>query len=335
MKRTLIIAEAGVNHNGDIAKAKALIDKGAEAGVDYVKFQTFKAEKLVTKQAKRASYQDKNTQDNDSQYEMLKKLELSQALHQELMDYCNQKGVKFLSTGFDSESLVFLAQLGITIAKVPSGEITNLPYLRQVASLFPEVILSTGMATRDEIKDTVKVLIDNGVSKNKITILHCNTEYPTPMEDVNLKAMLHIQRELGVPVGYSDHTLGIEVPIAAVALGATVIEKHFTLDKTLPGPDHKASLEPDELKAMVSAIRNIEKARGGSGLKEVSKSEEKNKPIARKSIVASTDIKKGNIFTPENLTVKRPGTGISPMQWDEVIGKEAKRDFQEDELIEL
>lgn len=335
MKRTLIIAEAGVNHNGDIAKAKALIDKGAEAGVDYVKFQTFKAEKLVTKQAQRASYQDKNTQNNDSQYEMLKKLELSQTLHQELMDYCNQKGVKFLSTGFDSESLVFLAQLGITIAKVPSGEITNLPYLRQVASLFPEVILSTGMATIDEIKDAVKVLIDNGVSKDKITILHCNTEYPTPMEDVNLKAMLHIQRELGLPIGYSDHTLGIEVPIAAVALGATVIEKHFTLDKTLPGPDHKASLEPNELKAMVSAIRNIEKAIGGSGLKEVSKSEEKNKPIARKSIVASTDIKKGNIFTPENLTVKRPGTGISPMQWDEVIGKEAKRDFQEDELIEL
>ena len=335
MRKTLIIAEAGVNHNGDIAKAKALIDKGAEAGVDYVKFQTFKAEKLVTKQAKRASYQDKNTQDNDSQYEMLKKLELSQALHQELMDYCNQKGVKFLSTGFDSESLVFLAQLGITIAKVPSGEITNLPYLRQVANVFPEVILSTGMATIDEIKDAVKVLTDNGVSKDKITILHCNTEYPTPMEDVNLKAMLHIQRELGLPIGYSDHTLGIEVPIAAVALGATVIEKHFTLDKTLLGPDHKASLEPNELKAMVSAIRNIEKAIGGSGLKEVSKSEEKNKPIARKSIVAATDIKKGDIFTPENLTVKRPGTGISPMQWDEVIGKEAKRDFQEDELIEL
>ena len=335
MKRTLIIAEAGVNHNGDIAKAKALIDKGAEAGVDYVKFQTFKAEKLVTKQAKRASYQDKNTQDNDSQYEMLKKLELSQALHQELMDYCNQKGVKFLSTGFDSESLVFLAQLGVTIAKVPSGEITNLPYLRQVASLFPEVILSTGMATIGEIKDAVKILIDNGVSKDKITILHCNTEYPTPMEDVNLKAMLHIQRELEVSVGYSDHTLGIEVPIAAVALGATVIEKHFTLDKTLPGPDHKASLEPDELKAMVSAIRNIEKAIGGSGLKEVSKSEEKNKSIVRKSIVASKAIKKGELLTEENLIVKRPGTGISPIQWDEVIGKEAKRDFQEDELIEL
>ena len=335
MKRTLIIAEAGVNHNGDIAKAKALIDKGAEAGVDYVKFQTFKAGNLVTKQAKRASYQDKNTQDNDSQYEMLKKLELSQKDHQELIDYCTQKGVKFLSTGFDFESLEFLAGLGITIAKVPSGEITNLPYLRKVATLFPEVILSTGMANITEIKDAVKVLTDNGVNKDKITVLHCNTEYPTPMEDVNLKAMLHIQRELGVPIGYSDHTLGIEVPIAAVALGATVIEKHFTLDKTLPGPDHKASLEPDELKAMVSAIRNIEKAIGGSGIKEVSASEAKNKPIARKSIVANKSIKKGDFFTEENITVKRPGIGISPMQWDEVIGKTAKKDFEEDDLIEL
>ena len=297
MKRTLIIAEAGVNHNGDIAKAKALIDKGAEAGVDYVKFQTFKAGNLVTKQAKRAAYQDKNTQDNDSQYEMLKKLELSQAVHQELIDYCTKKGVQFLSTGFDFESLEFLAGLGITIAKIPSGEITNLPYLRKVATLFTEVILSTGMATITEIKDAIKVLTDNGVSKDKITVLHCNTEYPTPMEDVNLKAMLHIHRELGVPVGYSDHTLGIEVPIAAVALGAMVIEKHFTLDKTLPGPDHKASLEPEELKAMVMAIRNIEKAIGGSGLKEVSKSEAKNKPIARKSIVATKTIKKGDLFS--------------------------------------
>ena len=333
--KVIIIAEAGVNHNGDIAKAKALIDKGAEAGVDFVKFQTFKAGNLVTKQAKRAAYQDRNTQDNDSQYEMLKKLELSQAVHQELIDYCVQKGVQFLSTGFDFESLEFLAGLGITIAKIPSGEITNLPYLRKVATLFPEVILSTGMATIAEIKDAVKVLTDNGVSKDKITVLHCNTEYPTPMEDVNLKAMLHIQQELGVPVGYSDHTLGIEVPIAAVALGATVIEKHFTLDKTLPGPDHKASLEPEELKAMVMAIRNIEKAIGGSGLKEVSKSEAKNKPIARKSIVATKTIKKGDLFSVENLTIKRPGTGISPMQWDEVIGKTAKKDFEEDDLIEL
>lgn len=335
MKKTLIIAEAGVNHNGDIAKAKALIDKGAEAGVDYVKFQTFKAANLVTKQAKRAAYQDKNTQNNDSQYEMLKKLELSQAVHQELIDYCAQKGVQFLSTGFDIESLEFLARLGITIAKVPSGEITNLPYLRNVVSLFPEVILSTGMATIEEIKDAVKVLTDNGVNKDKITVLHCNTEYPTPMEDVNLRAMLHIQQEVGVAIGYSDHTLGIEVPIAAVALGATIIEKHFTLDKTLPGPDHKASLEPDELKAMVSAIRNIEKAVGGSGLKEVSTSEAKNKPIARKSIVASKSIKKGDFFTEENITVKRPGIGISPMQWDDVIGKTAKKDFEEDDLIEL
>lgn len=333
--KVIVIAEAGVNHNGDIAKAKTLIDKGAEAGVDYVKFQTFKAGNLVTKQAKRAAYQDINTQDNDSQYEMLKKLELPQAVHQELIDYCAQKGVKFLSTGFDTESLEFLAQLGITIAKIPSGEITNLPYLRKVATLFPEVILSTGMATITEIKDAVKVLTDNGVSKDKITVLHCNTEYPTPMEDVNLKAMLHIQQEVGVNIGYSDHTLGIEVPIAAVALGASVIEKHFTLDKTLPGPDHKASLEPEELKAMVSAIRNIEKAIGGSGLKEVSKSEAKNKPIARKSIVATKAIKKGDLFSVENLTIKRPGTGISPMQWDEVIGKTAKKDFEEDDLIEL
>ena len=336
MERVIIIAEAGVNHNGDINKAKQLIDKAVEASVDYIKFQTFKTELCISKNAVKADYQIENTQNSsESQLEMVKKLELSFEQFVELEKYCTQKNIKFLSTGFDSESLTFLAQLGVTIAKVPSGEITNLPYLRQVASLFPEVILSTGMATIDEIKDAVKVLTDNGVSKDKITILHCNTEYPTPMEDVNLRAMLHIQRELGLPIGYSDHTLGIEVPIAAVALGATVIEKHFTLDKTLPGPDHKASLEPNELKAMVSAIRNIEKAIGGSGLKEVSKSEEKNKPIARKSIVASTDIKKGDIFTPENLTVKRPGTGISPMQWDEVIEKEAKRDFQEDELIEL
>ena len=336
MKRVIIIAEAGVNHNGDINKAKQLIDKALEASVDYIKFQTLKTELCISKNAVKVDYQIENTQNSsESQLEMVKKLELSFDQFIELEKYCQQKGIKFLSTGFDTDSLDFLAGLGVKIAKIPSGEITNLPYLRQVASLFPEVILSTGMATITEIKDAVKVLTDNGVSKDKITVLHCNTEYPTPMEDVNLKAMLHIQRELGLPIGYSDHTLGIEVPIAAVALGATVIEKHFTLDKTLPGPDHKASLEPNELKAMVSAIRNIEKAIGGSGLKEISKSEEKNKPIARKSIVAATDIKKGDIFTPENLTVKRPGTGISPMQWDEVIGKEAKRDFQEDELIEL
>ena len=336
MKRVVIIAEAGVNHNGDIDKAKRLIDKAVEANVDYIKFQTFKTELCISKNAVKADYQIENTQNSsESQLEMVKKLELSFEQFIELEKYCQQKGIKFLSTGFDTDSLNFLAGLGVKIAKIPSGEITNLPYLRQVASLFPEVIISTGMATITEIKDAVKVLTDNGVSKDKITVLHCNTEYPTPMEDVNLKAMLHIQRELGVPVGYSDHTLGIEVPIAAVALGATVIEKHFTLDKTLPGPDHKASLEPDELKAMGSAIRNIEKAIGGSGLKEVSKSEEKNKPIARKSIVAATNIAKGEVFSTKNLTVKRPGIGISPMQWDEVIGKEAKQSFQEDDLIEL
>ena len=336
MKKVIIIAEAGVNHNGDINNAKKLIDKAVEANVDYIKFQTFKTELCISKNAVKADYQIENTQNSsESQLEMVKKLELSFEQFVELEKYCQQKGVQFLSTGFDFESLEFLAGLGITIAKIPSGEITNLPYLRKIATLFSEVILSTGMATITEIKDAVKVLTDNGVSKDKITVLHCNTEYPTPMEDVNLKAMLHIQRELGVPVGYSDHTLGIEVPIAAVALGATVIEKHFTLDKTLPGPDHKASLEPEELKAMVMAIRNIEKAIGGSGLKEVSKSEAKNKPIARKSIVAAKKIVKGESFTIENLTVKRPGTGISPMQWDEVIGKTAKKDFEEDDLIEL
>ncbi|MFJ1490664.1 N-acetylneuraminate synthase [Capnocytophaga canis] len=333
--RTLIIAEAGVNHNGDISKAKQLIDVAALAGVDYVKFQTFKAEKLVTKTAQRADYQNKNTGDGDSQFEMLKKLELSQEVHYELMNYCKQKNIKFLSTGFDCESLEFLHKIGVTLAKVPSGEITNYPYLKKVAQLFKEVILSTGMADIQEIKEAVAVLTKYGVAKENITVLHCNTEYPTPMEDVNLKAMLHIQHELGVKVGYSDHTLGIEVPVAAVALGATVIEKHFTLDKNLPGPDHKASLEPEELKVMVEAIRNIEKAVAGSGVKELSASETKNKAIARKSIVAIKDIKRGEVFTEGNITVKRPGTGISPMKWNEILGQVAVRDFQEDELIEL
>jgi N-acetylneuraminate synthase len=336
MKKVIIIAEAGVNHNGELKKAKELIDKAQEAGADYVKFQTFKAEKGVTKKAVKASYQIENTQNSaESQLEMVKKLELSFEQFVELEQYCVQKGIQFLSTGFDDESLEFLAGLGVKIAKVPSGELTNLPYLRHVARLFGEVILSTGMATIAEIKEAVKVLTDNGVHKDKITILHCNTEYPTPMEDVNLRAMLHIAQELGVAVGYSDHTLGIEVPIAAVALGATVIEKHFTLDKTLPGPDHRASLEPEELKAMVSAIRNIEKAIGGSGLKEVSKSEEKNKAIARKSIVATAAIAKGEVLTAAKLGTKRPGTGLSPMLWDEVIGTKAIRDFEEDDLITI
>lgn len=334
-KKVIIIAEAGVNHNGDLDTAKKLIDAAVLAGVDYVKFQTFKAEKLVTKSAKRAEYQDKNTKDGDSQFEMLKKLELSAENHYLLMDYCNKKGIKFLSTGFDLESLEFLHQIGIKLAKIPSGEITNYPYLKKMAQLFSEVILSTGMATIQEIKEAIKVLTKNGVSAEKIVILHCNTEYPTPMEDVNLKAMLHIKEEFGVSVGYSDHTLGIEVPIAAVALGATVIEKHFTLDKNLPGPDHKASLEPNELKAMVDAIRNIEKALGSSGIKEPSKSELKNKEIARKSIVAGKNIQKGAVFSEENLAVKRPGTGISPMRWEEIIGQKAIRDFAEDELIEI
>ncbi len=333
MDKVLIIAEAGVNHNGDIDRAKELIDVAFEAGVDYVKFQTFKAEKLVTKSAKRADYQDKNTQNKDSQFQMLKKLELSEENHKELISYCKSKGVRFLSTGFDLESLAFLKKIGISLAKIPSGEITNYPYLKKVAELFDEVILSTGMADIKEVEEAVNVLLANGIQKENLTILHCNTEYPTPMEDVNLKAMLHIKDEFGVNVGYSDHTLGIEVPIAAVALGATVIEKHFTLDRNLPGPDHRASLEPDELKAMVSSIRNIEKAISGSGIKEPSKSELKNKSVARKSIVASCEIKKGELFTEDNLTIKRPGTGISPMNWNKVLGKVAEKDYSEDELI--
>ncbi len=331
--KVIIIAEAGVNHNGDFEKAKKLVDVASDAGVDFVKFQTFQAEKLVTKSADRAEYQNQNTADGDSQFEMLKKLELSVEQHHKLIDYCQEKNIQFFSTGFDLESLEFLQQLGLKLAKIPSGEITNLPYLQKIAQLFDEVILSTGMADMEEIQSAVNVLLDNGLKKENLTILHCNTEYPTPMEDVNLKAMLYIQNELGVKVGYSDHTLGIEVPIAAVALGATVIEKHFTLDRNLPGPDHKASLEPNELKAMVSGIRNIEKAITGSGIKEPSPSEIKNKPVARKSIVAKTSIKKGEFFTTDNLTVKRPATGISPMKWNEIVGTIAQRDYQEDELI--
>lgn len=335
MEKVIIIAEAGVNHNGDIEVAKKLIDAAADAGVDYVKFQTFKADKLVTKSASRANYQDSNTGDKDSQHEMLKKLEISEEMHQDLKHYCESKNIKFLSTAFDLESLAFLKTLGLKLAKIPSGEITNLPYLRAMAKLFPEIILSTGMSNIDEIKAAFRVLIENGTKQENITILHCNTEYPTPMEDVNLKAMLDIQKQLNTKIGYSDHTLGIEVPIAAVALGAKLIEKHFTLNRNLRGPDHKASLEPEELKAMVTSIRNIEKAISGSGIKEPSPSEAKNKPIARKSIIASQNIKKGEVFSKKNLTIKRPGTGLSPMLWDEVIGQIAKRDFNKEELIEL
>jgi N,N'-diacetyllegionaminate synthase len=333
MKKTLIIAEAGVNHNGDINLAKKLIDVAAKAGVDYVKFQTFKADKLVNKSAKKASYQKNNTGNNDSQYEMLRKLELTHKNHHLLIDYCQQKHIKFLSTAFDFDSIEFLKDK-IDFYKIPSGEITNLPYLEKVAKLNLDIVMSTGMATMKEVKDALTILVNNGISKERITILHCNTEYPTPMEDVNLNAMLSIKKKLGVKIGYSDHTLGIEVPIAAVALGATVIEKHFTLDKTMEGPDHKASLEPNELIAMVKGIRNIEKAMG-NGVKTPSKSEQKNMAIARKSIVASGNIKKGEELNEQNITVKRPGNGVSPMRWHEVIGTIAIRDFKEDELIEL
>lgn len=334
--KVVIIAEAGVNHNGHIENAFRLVDAAVDAGVDYVKFQTFKADKLVAKSAKKADYQIQNTGNHeDSQLEMLKKLELSHADHEELIAYCRSKNIQFFSTAFDLESLDYLKEIGLTLVKIPSGEITNLPYLRKAAKLFDEVILSTGMSTLEDISAAVSVFINEGVAKDKITILHCNTEYPTPMLDVNLKAMLHIGDTFETQIGYSDHTLGIEVPVAAVALGAQIIEKHFTLDKSMPGPDHAASLEPFELKAMVSSIRNIEQAISGSGLKEPSPSEAKNIAIARKSIVAKHSIKKGEIFNEENITVKRPGTGISPMDWDQVIGKLAKQDFEEDDLIQL
>ena len=336
MSRVLIIAEAGVNHNGSIENAFKLVDAAVEAGVDYVKFQTFKSENLVSKSAKKADYQVENTGNaTESQLEMLKKLELSHEQHEQLIEYCNEKGIQFFSTAFDLDSLEYLKEIGLNLVKIPSGEITNLPYLRKAAQLFPKVIISTGMATLEEIKDAVHVFSKEGISRENISILHCNTEYPTPFSDVNLKAMLHIQKQFGTEIGYSDHTLGIEVPIAAVALGAKVIEKHFTLDKTMEGPDHKASLEPEELKAMVSGIRNIEKSIEGDGLKKPSKSETKNIEIARKSIVAKKDIGKGEVFSEENITIKRPGNGISPMKWDEVIGKIATKNFNEDELIEL
>lgn len=335
MKHTLIIAEAGVNHNGSLDLAKQLVDKAVEAGVDYIKFQTFKAEKLVTKSAKQAEYQQRNldSQEN-SQLQMLKKLELSPEEHQILIEYCNKSGIKFFSTAFDFESMDYLHSLNLGLWKIPSGEVTNYPFLKHIAKYNEKTILSTGMCDMEDVRAAVNALYKNGLSKENLIMLHCNTEYPTPFEDVNLKAMDTLRNEFGVAVGYSDHTRGIEVPIAAVALGATVIEKHFTLDRNLPGPDHKASLEPDELKAMVSAIRNIEKSLG-SAEKKVSDSERKNIAIARKSIVAATNIKKGEIFTEENITVKRPGTGISPMRWEEILGTMAVRDFQEDELIEI
>lgn len=328
MGHTIIIAEAGVNHNGDLNNAFKLVDAAVEAGVDYVKFQTFKADKLVSVNAKKAEYQIENTQNNrESQLEMLKKLELSTDDHEQLIAYCKSKNIRFFSTAFDLDSLSYLSEIGLQMVKIPSGEITNLPYLRKAAELFPKVILSTGMCTLDDIQLAIDVFTKAGIEKKNISILHCNTEYPTPMGDVNLKAMLHIEQAFGTAVGYSDHTLGIEVPIAAVALGAVIIEKHYTLDRNLPGPDHIASLEPAELKAMVRSIRNIESAISGSGLKEPSVSEMKNSGIARKCIHLGRDKKAGDILQVGDLEMLRPGDGISPMKMDELIGKTINRDL--------
>lgn len=334
INRTLIIAEAGVNHNGDMALAKQLIDVAAEAGADLVKFQTFKADRLATRTAKKADYQNESTDIKESQYEMLERLELTLDMHKELIAHCAMRNIRFFSTGFDVESLDMLASLGLDSFKVPSGEITNLPYLRHVGLISKSVILSTGMANMGEIEAAIEVLEQAGVVRTNITVLHCTTEYPTPMREVNLRAMQSIQKAFGVAVGYSDHTVGIEVAIAAVAMGASVIEKHFTIDRNLAGPDHKASLEPNELKSMVTSIRNIEFALG-DGVKRITPSEAKNKPIARKSLVAKCAISRGDVFTAENLAVKRPGSGVSPMRWDEVIGRIASSDYSADDLIEL
>ena len=332
--KTLIIAEAGVNHNGDICLARQLIDVAADAGADFVKFQTFTADKLVTKSAEKAEYQNQTTDDIESHYTMIRKLELNRDTHETLIEHCKSRGIQFFSTGFDIEGIDLLLELGLDSFKIPSGEITNLPYLRHIGQYKKPVILSTGMANQDEIEAALNVLEQEGTSRRCITVLHCNTEYPTPMIDVNLRAMLSIRDTFGVKVGYSDHTMGIEVAIAAVALGATVIEKHFTLDRSLSGPDHHASLEPEELKEMVVAIRNIEKAMG-DGIKRPSSSETKNIPISRKSLVAACTILKGEVFSETNLMVKRPGTGLSPMRWNEVLGRKAQRDFEADELIQL
>lgn len=326
-----IIAEAGVNHNGSMDLAYKLVDAAKDAGADCIKFQTFKAEKLVAKSAKKAEYQKATTGDS-SQQDMLKKLELTYEEFIQLKEYCEKKGICFLSTPFDFDSIAFLDSLDMPFWKIPSGEITNLPYLLALAKTRKPVVMSTGMCEMKEIEEAISVLREHGTPE--IKILHCNTEYPTPFEDVNLKAMQSLRENFGLEVGYSDHTKGIEVPVAAVALGAAVIEKHFTLDRTMEGPDHKASLEPQELAEMVKSIRNIEAALG-SGKKEPSPSEKKNIAVARKSIVAAGPIKKGELFSEDNITVKRPGSGISPMKWFDVIGKTAKRDFEEDELIEL
>ena len=331
MSRVFIIAEAGVNHNGSLDLAKKLVDRAVDADVDCVKFQTFNPADLVTNVASKADYQKKNTNNTESQLEMLKELSLEEDEFVSLKEYCDIKGILFLSTPFDLESIDFLETLGCDRWKVPSGEITNYPYLVKIAKTGKPIIMSTGMSTIDEIRQVLEVLRQNG--SGEISLLHCNTQYPTPYEDVNLRAMLTLRDEFGVTVGYSDHTPGIEVPIAAVAIGAQIIEKHFTLDRNMEGPDHKASLEPDELRTMVASIRNIEKAMGSSE-KRVTESEKENIAVARKSIVAKTGIKKGDILSEGNITTKRPGTGISPMEWNEVIGTRAIRDFEVDELIE-
>lgn len=332
MKHVIIIAEAGVNHNGNFELAKKMVDAAKEAGVDYVKFQTFNPKKLVSKYAEKAEYQKETTGSDETQLQMLQKLTLTEDNFLSLRDYCREVGIGFISTPFDLDSIAFLETFDMDFWKVPSGEVTNLPYLEAIARTKRKVVMSTGMCDMNEIQDAIEVLEKNGTTD--ITLLHCNTQYPTPYEHVNLSAMNSIRDALHKEVGYSDHTQGIEVPIAAVAMGATVIEKHFTLDKNMEGPDHKASLNPLELQQMVVAIRNIEQAIG-NGLKEPSSSEMANKGVARKSIVASRSIKQGEVFSGDNLTTKRPGTGISPMKWYEVIGKVAPRDFSEDEIIEL
>lgn len=331
---TLIIAEAGVNHNGDIALAKELVARAAACGADLVKFQSFITGKSISRQAPKAEYQKGSTDPDESQFDMVRKLELSRADHEVLVQECQKHGIGFFSTAFDVESLDLLLAIGMSRLKIPSGELTNLPFLRRIGTCDKDVILSTGMANLGDIEAALDVLERAGTPRSRITVLHCNTEYPTPMEDVNLRAMLSMRAAFGVAIGYSDHTKGIEIPIAAVALGATVIEKHFTLDRDLPGPDHQASIEPDELAAMVRGIRNVERALG-DGIKRPTPSEIRNIAIARKSLVASRAIAAGEPFSAENLTAKRPGTGVSPMRWDDVIGRPAPRAFTQDELIEL
>lgn len=331
--KTLIIAEAGVNHNGDINLAKKLIEVAAESGADLVKFQTFQANRLVTRDAIKADYQMLTTDIAESQMDMLQKLEINESMHLELLEYSKACNIGFFSTGFDIESIEMLVRLGQDLFKIPSGEITNLPLLRYIGKLSKKIILSTGMSDMTEIEEAITALEIAGTSKNQITVLHCTSSYPAPISDVNLLAMLSIKEKLKVAVGYSDHTLGVEIPIAAVALGAKVIEKHFTMDRNLPGPDHKASLVPEELKLLVKSIRNVERA-FGNGLKEIMPSELTNMETIRKSIVAKHDIQKGQVLTNDNLTTKRPGKGITPMEWDNIVGTKAKKNFKRDELIE-